>query len=314
MRYRLMATYRGVPYEVGLGPSNSDVVLFAACPPPEDLGFEPATGHWRKQVIRAEIDALWESRPVGTFRGEACIVLDDPGERLHIAYLGGDAERAVNHGYWQVDRGVFELLAPREEVTELVEERIDKPLRWGEQADETGPMATYPYGRAPWPVAVPPVPAPRPAPTAAPPAEASSAQVSPAADTKLVDDPPGAATLADPPPAGAPAADAPPANSAAASSPPPDTSPASAPPADVLRASAPPADGRPATVPAVGIPQATGLPADIPRPSGPPTDIPRPSGPSAGIQRASAPSADSLRVNAPLTDRSPLSTPSDSAP
>jgi hypothetical protein len=34
MRYRLMATYRGVPYEVGIGPSNAEIVLFAACPPP----------------------------------------------------------------------------------------------------------------------------------------------------------------------------------------------------------------------------------------------------------------------------------------
>ena len=116
MRYRLMATYRGVPYEVGIGPSNSEVVLFAACPPPEELGFEPATGHWRKPVIRAQIDALWESRPVGIYRGEPCMVLDDPGDRLHIAYLGTDAERATSLGYWQVDRGVFELLTPREEV------------------------------------------------------------------------------------------------------------------------------------------------------------------------------------------------------
>ena len=113
MRYRLMATYRGVPYEVGVGPSNTDVVLFAACPPPEELGFEPATGHWRKAVIRAEIDAMWESRPVGVFRGEPCIVLDDLGERLHIAYLGTDADRAAHLGYWQVDRGVFELLTAR---------------------------------------------------------------------------------------------------------------------------------------------------------------------------------------------------------
>ncbi len=160
MRYRLMATYRGVPYEVGMGPSNSDVVLFAACPPPEELGFEPATGHWRKPVIRAQIDALWESRPVGMFRGEPCMVLDDPGERLHIAYLGTDAERATSLGYWQVDRGVFELLTPREEVTELTEERVEKPLRWGELAEATGPMATYPYGTAPWPVAAPHVGAP----------------------------------------------------------------------------------------------------------------------------------------------------------
>ena len=146
MRYRLMATYRGVPYEVGLGPSNSEVVLFAACPPPEELGFEPATGHWRKPVIRAEIDTLWESRPVGIFRGEPCIVLDDPGERLHIAYLGTDADRAANLGYWQVDRGVFELLTQRDEVVGLTEERLERPLRWGEQTDETGPIASYPYG------------------------------------------------------------------------------------------------------------------------------------------------------------------------
>jgi len=145
MRYRLMATYRGVPYEVGLGPSNAEIVLFAACPPPEELGFEPATGHWRKPVIRAEIDALWESRPVGTYRGEPCIVLDDPGDRLHIAYLGTDAERATSLGYWQVDRGVFELLTPREEVHGLTEERVEKPLRWGGQADATG-QGAEPYG------------------------------------------------------------------------------------------------------------------------------------------------------------------------
>src|SRR5262249_34066411 len=113
MRSRLMATYRGVPYEAGVGPSGSDVVLFAACPPPEELGFEPATGHWRKRVIRAEVDALWESRPVGTFRNEPCMVLDDLGDRLHIAYLGADTGLAASLGYWQGDRGRFEVVTPR---------------------------------------------------------------------------------------------------------------------------------------------------------------------------------------------------------
>src|SRR5215831_18224933 len=219
MRYRLMATYRGVPYEVGLGPSNSDVVLFAACPPPEELGFEPATGHWRKPVIRAQIDALWESRPVGMFRGEPCIVLDDPGDRLHIAYLGSDAERATSLGYWQVDRGVFELLTPREEVTELTEERLEKPLRWGELAEATGPMATYPYGTAPWPVAAPQGPA----------ADAASAEETmPGAGGPL--DGAGAAGVpaAGAPPAGDPAAAVPAAEAALS-----DVPPAEIPPADV---------------------------------------------------------------------------------
>ncbi len=149
MRYRLMATYRGVPYEAGVGPSSSDVVLFAACPPPEELGFEPATGHWRKRVIRAEVDALWESRPVGAFREEPCIVLDDLGDRLHIAYLGSDPDRAATIGYWQVDRGVFELLTPRDEVSGLTEERVDKPLLATQPLTVAEPELTYPYQPAP---------------------------------------------------------------------------------------------------------------------------------------------------------------------
>ncbi len=159
MRYRLMATYRGVPYEAGVGPAGSDVVLFAACPPPEELGFEPATGHWRKRVIRAEVDALWESRPVGIFRDEPCIVLDDLGDRLHIAYLGADVNRAIALGYWQVDRGVFELLTPREEVTGLTEERVDKPLLGTQPPAVAGLESTYPYYPAPLP---PPPSDPRP--------------------------------------------------------------------------------------------------------------------------------------------------------
>src|SRR6266481_4166922 len=125
MRYRLMATYRGVPYEAGVGPYGSDVVVFAACPPPEELGFEPATGHWCKQLRVADVQAIWESRPVGTFRGERCMVLDDLGDRLHIGYLGHDAFKAEQLGYWQVDRGVFELVAPRTDVTDILEERTD---------------------------------------------------------------------------------------------------------------------------------------------------------------------------------------------
>jgi hypothetical protein len=124
MRYRLLATYQGAPYEAGIGPDESGVVLFAACPPPEELRFEPATGHWRKRVSRADVQVLYESRPVGMFRGERCVVLDDLTDRLHIAYLGHDAYRAERLGYWEVDRGVFELITPRQEVTEIVEQRL----------------------------------------------------------------------------------------------------------------------------------------------------------------------------------------------
>jgi hypothetical protein len=152
MRYRLMATYDGSPFEAGIGPTANDIVLFAACPPPEELGFEPATGHWRKQVRFADVQAVWESRPVGVFRGERCIVLDDLGDRLHIGYLGHDGLLAERLGYWQVDRGVFEMIAPRSEVTDILEERLDVP-------SPTQPVAQVPVPDNKTGVALPAPPA-----------------------------------------------------------------------------------------------------------------------------------------------------------
>jgi len=176
MRYRLMATYRGAPYEAGVGPADGAVVLFAACPPPEELGFEPATGHWRKELRLADVQAVWQSRPVGMFRGDRCIVLDDLGDRLHIGYLGHDAYRAEELGYWQVDRGVFELVAARDEVTDIVEERTDYPAPAGSSSGSypAPAPAAADYGRpaphsGPQPAAAPaPRTAPQPAQPAAP--------------------------------------------------------------------------------------------------------------------------------------------------
>src|SRR5215475_1961601 len=308
MRYRLMATYRGVPYEVGLGPTNSEVVLFAACPPPEELGFEPATGHWRKPVIRAEIDTLWESRPVGIFRGEPCMVLDDPGERLHIAYLGTDAERATSLGYWQVDRGVFELLTPREEVAELTEERVEKSLRWGELAEATGPMASYPYGTAPWPTVARHVPVPQPGPDAAdsqetdpgaggppgdagaqvPTAEVMASEAQPA-EIVAPEAQPAGVVASEAQPAGvvaaeAPVADAPGAGTPAVNAPAAGARPAGAPAAEITPAEAPPAEAPPAEVPPAEVAPAAATVAGVP-PAGSPTA----GRPSASTRRSKAP-------------------------
>lgn len=128
MRLRLMATYLGVPYRAGLGPDGNQVTLFSPAPPPGELGFTAGPGHWRKQVSVTDLGALWQSRPVGDYRGEPCLVLDDLGDRLHIAYLGRDATRAAQLGYWEIDREVFEVVVARHHVTGLVEERVEFPL------------------------------------------------------------------------------------------------------------------------------------------------------------------------------------------
>ncbi|SRR6266571_613369 len=94
MRYRLMATYLGVPYHAALGPDGNEATLFSPGPPPHELGFTAAGAHWRKQVSITDLDALWQSRLVG----EPCLVLDHPGDRLHITYLGRDSARARQLG------------------------------------------------------------------------------------------------------------------------------------------------------------------------------------------------------------------------
>ncbi len=328
-----MATYRGVPYEAGVGPANSDVVLFAACPPPEALGFEPATGHWRKQVIRAEIDALWESRPVGVFRGEPCIVLDDLGDRLHVAYLGTDADRARQLGYWQVDRGVFEVLTPKDEVTGLTEERVDRPLRWSEHPGSATARTAYPYGTAPWPaLATPAAAAPLPpAPSSGPehltaPAPPSgsaspSAPVPPLAPAAPLAPTP-VPTLAAPPPAPASPAPEPMAGPVSATPPGADQlSPAL--PADPYPAE-PGAQPLPGSSPAGAAgPAATALPsrpapggaAEPPvagpavPPAGPPIGEPPTGGPpTAGLPTGGGP-PDRPRLDRPRVDGPPLAGP-----
>jgi hypothetical protein len=141
MRFRLIATYLGAPYQAALGPDSEDVTMFAACPPPEELAFSSAAGHWRKLVSIDDLDALHQARPVGSYRGASCLVLDDQGERLHIAYLGSDAEQARALGYWEIDREVFEMVVPRSDVSDLAEEQVEIPLAAAAFPSVTAPEA-----------------------------------------------------------------------------------------------------------------------------------------------------------------------------
>lgn len=128
MRFRLIASYLGAPYQAALGPGGDEVTLFAACPPPEELGFGSAAGHWRKLVRLDELDGLRQARPSASYQGAPCLVLDDQGDRLHITYLGRDPDEARELGYWEIDRDVFEMVVPRASVTDLAEEHVEVPL------------------------------------------------------------------------------------------------------------------------------------------------------------------------------------------
>jgi hypothetical protein len=150
MRYRLMASYLGVPYHAGLGPDGTEATLFSPAPPPDELGFTEAGGQWRKQVSLKDLGALWRFRLVGEYRGEPCLVLDDLGDRLHLVYLGRDSARARQLGYWEIDREVFEVVTARTDVDGLTEERVEFPLAsagFGPgTAPGTGPARAAPRG------------------------------------------------------------------------------------------------------------------------------------------------------------------------
>ena len=147
MRFRLMATYLGVPYQAGTRSRRDgrDAVL----PRPAARGARLPGG--RRALAqtggRPDLDALWQSRPVGEYRGEPCLVLDDLGARLHIAYLGRDTTRAIQLGYWEIDREVFEVVVARQDVAGLTEERVDFPLAAamfppsGDAHEVAGPMS-----------------------------------------------------------------------------------------------------------------------------------------------------------------------------
>jgi len=161
MRFRLIASYLGAPYQAALGPAGDEITLFAACPPPEELGFGSAAGHWRKLVRLDELDGLRQARPTGGYQGAPCLVLDDQGDRLHITYLGGDPDEARELGYWEIDRDVFEMVVPRASVTDLAEEHLDIPL-----------VGVYFEEQEPAPLSAPlppqaPAPAPEPEPDVA---------------------------------------------------------------------------------------------------------------------------------------------------
>ncbi len=159
----MTASYLGAPYQAAFGPAGDEVTLFAACPPPEELGFGSAEGHWRLEVGIDELDGLRLARPTGLYRGERCLVLDDQGDRLHIAYLGEDPDQARELGYWEIDREVFEMVVPRGDVTDLTEEQIDIPPAAATFAVPVVPSAPI---ATPAPIAMPaPVAAPVPPPS-----------------------------------------------------------------------------------------------------------------------------------------------------
>ena len=128
MRYRLMATYLGVPYHAGLGPDGNEATLFSPGPPPDELGFTAADGHWRKQVSLTDLDALWRSRRSVSTAANPAWSSTTSATGCTSSTWAAIRPRARQLGYWEIDREVFEVVVAQQEVTGLTEERVEFPL------------------------------------------------------------------------------------------------------------------------------------------------------------------------------------------
>ena len=131
-----------------LRPASGRPMATSCCPSVSAAGGTRASSRhrdWRRSCRSPKSRPSGSRAPVGTFRGERCMVLDDLGDRLHIGYLGHNGYQAEQLGYWQVDRGVYELVAARSEVSEIIEERTDYPRHGPPRPDpRRTPARDYP--------------------------------------------------------------------------------------------------------------------------------------------------------------------------
>lgn len=120
MRDGYVARYQGREYEAS--PDGESVRLYR--PEPADGFEEVRPGRHVRVVPGAEVDDLAYVRSTCTWRGEPFIVLAEHQSWLRLEYTGGKAPVAQELGLEEFDYGVYQGWAPKQEVSELREQRL----------------------------------------------------------------------------------------------------------------------------------------------------------------------------------------------
>ena len=96
----------------------------------EDGFEEVAPGQFRRTVPMSELTALFELRTHCTWMGLRCLVTGskDNSATLFIDWMESDQTRAKELGFESRERGVYSKAVPRNEVTDLHQERSEIPL------------------------------------------------------------------------------------------------------------------------------------------------------------------------------------------
>ncbi|GAA1548136.1 hypothetical protein GCM10009678_33520 [Actinomadura kijaniata] len=114
-----LARWLGREFEAAPG-ADGDIRLYAS--EPTDGFEELRPGRYRRVVPSFEVEDLRYVRTIGTWRGERFVVVGEHDSWLRVEYSGGRAPVAERLGLEQMERGVWQAWAPRDEVEDLHEE------------------------------------------------------------------------------------------------------------------------------------------------------------------------------------------------
>ncbi|GAA3230172.1 hypothetical protein [Nonomuraea helvata] len=118
------AHWRGADYAASPEPHSLELWIRLRSPEPADGFEEVEPGCHVRTVPASECAALYFVTTVCGWRGEWFHVHDEREDQLLLEYAGGSALTAAELGMERVERGVYRLWVPREEITDLQEHAV----------------------------------------------------------------------------------------------------------------------------------------------------------------------------------------------
>ncbi|WP_159448759.1 hypothetical protein [Demequina sp. NBRC 110053] len=124
----MWAQYRGERVLADILPDGTAVIAV----PDQREGWQPSPrGVFWTEVYRADLDRVWVSRTLATWRDQEFQVVglegDEAGRTAHLVYSGHDAGVAGSLGLTETDASVYEALAPISELHNVREAQTDLP-------------------------------------------------------------------------------------------------------------------------------------------------------------------------------------------
>ncbi|SHN03523.1 hypothetical protein [Cryptosporangium aurantiacum] len=124
MRAGYLARWQGSEYEAFPAPTPEGLWIRLYTDRPEP-GFDRVReGRYRRVVLPSALEQLAYVRPVAMWRDQPFLLRSREGGRAHLEYTGGNAAVAARLGCTRVERGVYEIRVPSDELTGIRTETV----------------------------------------------------------------------------------------------------------------------------------------------------------------------------------------------